>query len=414
VKKFGISVRSIEYLIGIFATLCLSLVVFIYAAQEPLRIALAQEAQMYADLDDAMTLYAENCVVCHGLSGEGIGSTPALNNIAIRSYDYDALYKIVERGLYSTAMPAWSLNDGGPLSEYQINELVTLIQFGNWNETQDRVVNLGLAPLVPFTSDPDPSILESIQSLDGNDLLVRGVRIYAVECVACHGPDGLGTSFAPPLNDPIILTTSKDELRRVILNGVSGTLMAPWRNRFNDEDINSLITLLTSWDTVPVGVIPAPEQAIVVTEESLELGSELYTRNCARCHGPEGQGTQRAPSLNVKGFLVDNTDAAMQQIITLGVPGTSMPAWVDRMTEVEIQAIVGYIRAWEASAPEVAEPARGGGRWWQPDGSAPQGGGSGGGPPWMRNANENLQWNVPFPGGDSNLKIHSQSDRTDR
>ena len=39
------------------------------------------------------------------------------------------------------------------------------------------------------------------------------------------------------------------------------------------------------------------------------------------------------------------------------------------MTESEIQAIVGFIRQWEATAPEVAVPAKGGG----------------GGPPWMRN-----------------------------
>jgi hypothetical protein len=38
------------------------------------------------------------------------------------------------------------------------------------------------------------------------------------------------------------------------------------------------------------------------------------------------------------------------------------------MTEAEIQAIVGFIRQWESTAPEVAVPAKGGG----------------GGPPWMR------------------------------
>jgi len=67
-----------------------------------------------------------------------------------------------------------------------------------------------------------------------------------------------------------------------------------------------------------------------------------------------------------------------------------MPAWGDRMTEAEIQAVVGFIRAWEPTAPEVAEPARtgGGGPWWRTadgTGSPPGKGGSGnggqGGPP---------------------------------
>jgi hypothetical protein len=70
----------------------------------------------------------------------------------------------------------------------------------------------------------------------------------------------------------------------------------------------------------------------------------------------------------VKSFLESTTDLAMQQIITNGVPGTAMPAWGTRMAESDIQAIVGFIRQWEPTAPEVASPVRGGG-----------------GPPWMRN-----------------------------
>ena len=58
----------------------------------------------------------------------------------------------------------------------------------------------------------------------------------------------------------------------------------------------------------------------------------------------------------------------MQQIISLGVPDTAMPAWGDRMTGAEIQAVVGYIRAWEPNAPAVATPLRG--PWWKYSSSA--------------------------------------------
>jgi hypothetical protein len=50
-----------------------------------------------------------------------------------------------------------------------------------------------------------------------------------------------------------------------------------------------------------------------------------------------------------------------------------MPAWGDRMTDAEIQAIVGFLRQWEATAPEVAQPMG------PPSGV--------GGPPWLRNQN---------------------------
>ncbi len=135
------------------------------------------------------------------------------------------------------------------------------------------------------------------------------------------------------------------------------------------DEITSLVTLIQRWEEVPAGILPAPNVPIPVTEESLALGSQLFSQNCSRCHGPEGQGTQRAPALNVKSFLTDTSDPAIQQIITQGVPGTAMPAWGDRMTESDIQAIVGFVRQWEPTAPEVATPTRGGG----------------GGPPWLRN-----------------------------
>jgi mono/diheme cytochrome c family protein len=150
--------------------------------------------------------------------------------------------------------------------------------------------------------------------------------------------------------------------------------MAGWGDVLVPEEISAMVTLIQRWDEVPSGAIPAPDVPIPTTEESLALGSQLFSTNCSRCHGPEGQGKPIAPALNVKSFLTDTSDQAMQQIITLGVPGTAMPAWGDRMSEAEIQAIVGFIRQWEPTAPEVAQPLGRGGR----------GGGGQGGPPWLR------------------------------
>jgi mono/diheme cytochrome c family protein len=371
----------------------------LYAWREPERIVTSQEAQMAIDLNEAMTLYAQNCSICHGLAGEGIGSTPALDTPALRETDFDALDKIVARGLFGTAMPAWSQADGGPLNDYQIGELVTLIQYGDWPATQDRVVNLGLAPLVPFTTEPDPEVLDGLAQAEDGEILAQGITLYAQECVACHGADGLGTNLAPALNDLTIRQKSVDELARTILNGVPGTLMAPWDASLSDKDVTALVKLLAEWDQLPSGAIPAPDRPVPVTEQSLALGSELYASSCARCHAGVGQGTPRAPALNVRSFLERTNDAAIQQIITLGVPGTAMPAWGDRLSEADIQAIVGFIRSWEPTAPEVAEPARGGGSpWWRSGAGSPPGG-KGGGPPWMRNFNTGAREAPALPSG---------------
>ncbi len=364
--------QIIETLLGLLGTLLIVTALGIYILNEPDRIAAAQGDILSVQLDDAMGLYAENCAVCHGLNGEGIGATPALDSPALKTMPFDDLYKTIARGRFDTAMPAWSKDDGGPLSDYQIEELVALVQSGDWAATGDRVVNLGLAPLIPFTTDPDPALLEAVGSLPDGATLQKSVTLFASQCVACHGADGLGTGIAPALNDPAVRAKTADELTRTITYGSAGTLMAGWSNVLNPEDIAAMVTLVQRWDEIPSGVIPAPDVPIPTTAESLALGGQLFSANCARCHGPDGQGTPRAPSLNVKSFLADTTDQAIQQIVTLGVPGTAMPAWGDRMTDAEIQAVVGFIRQWEATAPEVAQPL------------GPASGA--GGPPWLRNA----------------------------
>ena len=402
-NKLNLSPRIVEYLFGILATAFIVVGTFLYILQEPARIVSAQDEQLQTDLLEAMTLYAENCSLCHGLAGEGIGSNPALNTSSLNQSDRDALYKVISRGLYGTSMPAWNITDGGPLSDYQVNELVTLIQYGDWEETKDIGVNLGIAPLIPFTAEPDPTILDGLNDVENGQILAEGITVYARDCVACHGADGLGTALAPPLNDPVVMETVTEEIERVILKGVPGTLMAPWENSLTDDEVVGLIELIQNWDKIPDGAIPSPEISIPVTEESLILGSDLYAANCASCHGPEGQGKPKAPALNVKGFLEDTNDAAIQQIITMGVPDTSMPAWGDRMTEAEIQALVGFIRSWEPTAPEVAEPARGGGGPWWRSGDAQSSPGKGrGGPPWMTDSNQGNQQNQQnLPSGGS-------------
>lgn len=381
--------RLFETLAGLLATQLIVFGLGYYMLNEPTRIAESQTQILQIQLDDAMTLYAQNCSVCHGLAGEGIGAIPALNNSALQTMAYEDLTKTIARGRFNTAMPAWSKEDGGALSDYQISELVGLIQSGDWNATRDRVVNLGLAPLVPFVTDPDPALLAEVANLPDGLTLQNAITIYAANCVACHGADGLGTGIAPALNDPLVREKTTDELTRTVTFGSAGTLMAGWSNALTTQEIASMISLVQRWDEVPAGILPAPNVPIPTTEESIALGGDLFAANCSRCHGPEGQGTPRAPALNVKLFLTDTSDLAIQQIVTNGVPGTAMPVWGDRMTESEIQAIVGFIRQWEATAPEVAVPAKGGG----------------GGPPWMRN---NTQTTTTPSGGQGTVQGQGQ------
>lgn len=362
----------IHYVIGLVSAGILALALGAYVVGEPARMDQARADLLTGQVHHGQIIFAENCAVCHGAAGEGLGANPPLDNPGLRATDYDTLYKVIERGRYNTAMPAWGVQDGGPLNDEAIESVIALIQNGDWADTRIVVADMGLAPRVPLSVTVPAETLSLIAALPDGEALASGVQLFAANCVACHGANGEGSGLAPALNDvELRADRTFDQLTGTIALGVPGTVMAGWGQRLTEDEIAYLAMLIQRWDELPPGAIPEPpQQPIIVTEKLLESGASLYQQSCARCHGSEGQGTRRAPALNVQSFFekVDN-DAAMIQIVTLGVPGTAMPAWGDRLGASEIEAIVAYVRAWEASAPAVAAPQTRGG----------------GGPPWLRN-----------------------------
>jgi len=131
-------------------------------------------------------------------------------------------------------------------------------------------------------------------------------------------------------------------------------------------------------------------------ESMLELGERIYSTTCVACHGEDGSGGT-GPVLNSQQVLTANTDEQLTNTIINGGwrPNSTMPSFGDRLTSVEIDAIVSYLRAWEPTAPFVENPRgtqQGGGPpWLRSDdgtttttpGQGSQGNGQGqGGPPW--------------------------------
>jgi len=101
----------------------------------PAAVAAPADASLADDsLDEARRLFAENCVACHGNSGQGSAIAPPLNTPSLRQADSEFLQNTITFGRPGTAMPAWGQKAGGPLSAEQIGELVALIRTGGWSE----------------------------------------------------------------------------------------------------------------------------------------------------------------------------------------------------------------------------------------------------------------------------------------
>ena len=74
----------------------------------------------------------------------------------------------------------------------------------------------------------------------------------------------------------------------------------------------------------------------------LELGEEVFQKNCASCHGRSGGGGM-GPEL-ADGAVVDRyPDPSEHRDVVVDGRG-AMPAWGDRLSDHEIDAVVRYER----------------------------------------------------------------------
>jgi len=87
-------------------------------------------------------------------------------------------------------------------------------------------------------------------------------------------------------------------------------------------------------------------------------GARLFRQNCARCHGPLGQGTPDwhkpdkngkypPPPLNGNGHTWHHSTTVLKDIINNGTArlGGNMPAWKGKLSDEEINAILEWIKA---------------------------------------------------------------------
>lgn len=76
--------------------------------------------------------------------------------------------------------------------------------------------------------------------------------------------------------------------------------------------------------------------------DELELGRQVYGDNCAVCHGKSGGGGI-GPKLSGGRVVEQYPDIEDHRRIVVNGRGR-MPAWGDRLSDEEIDAVVGYER----------------------------------------------------------------------
>ncbi len=190
-----------------------------------------------------------------------------------------------------------------------------------------------------------------------------GGRLFAVNCAACHGYRGDG-GIGVPLALPDFLSSVTDRyLFKTIRLGRPGRIM-PAFEHLSDEQTHAIVRHIRSWGSGPVRL--APEGA----PGDPEKGRDIFARNCARCHGPQGEGGAGtglnftrlhdqpvvAPALNNPGFLAAASDRIIRTAVLKGRRGTPMqPAAKMGLRTRDVDDLVSYIRSFEKNHPETAE-----------------------------------------------------------
>ena len=106
------------------------------------------------------------------------------------------------------------------------------------------------------------------------------------------------------------------------------------------------------------GALDLPSKRIDLAE-----GRTIYERNCASCHGMLGRGDGSAsrgmspvpPAIGTSEAMHGVSPALMYRIVSVGVAGTPMVAWADRLSADERWNVVAYINALRTSPSQVAE-----------------------------------------------------------
>jgi len=170
-------------------------------------------------------LYSQNCSACHGAKGEGaltvgIGS-PVYRAIA----DDSTIRDTIRKGRSGTPMAAFAQNEGGMLTDAQIEILVRGIR-----QRGGQTLASGNPPAYASTQPGDTA---------------HGREVFTQNCAGCHGADGRG---ARSIADPSYLSLVTDQhLRTVIIVGMPNLGMPDWRGHskpLSDAEITDVVAWL--------------------------------------------------------------------------------------------------------------------------------------------------------------------------
>jgi len=182
------------------------------------------------------------------------------------------------------------------------------------------------------------------ETFDSRVSLENGARVFAENCVRCHGISGAGDGELvlsgqikeiPNFTDP--LTTQDLSLQEwfdTITNGRLEALMPPWKDSLSAEDrwAVALYTYTLSYTTT-----------------AIENGQGIYDTQCIDCHALDGSGTTDGTPLQ---GLVSFTQASLQDTLKSHVTDLQLASTADE----DLSTVVQYLRLLSSESQALLDP----------------------------------------------------------
>ena len=227
-------------------------------------------------------LYASQCAICHGGSGQG-GAGPSLETSTM---SLSQITSIVRNGSGSM---------GGYSTKFTSSQI-----------------------------DLVSSFTRSLQSTSATTTTVpsdaAGDAIYAAMCAGCHGTAGEG-GLGPSLQTSQM---SLEDLTAVIANG-AGT-MPGYSSQLTQQQIDAVSAHSFGLQDATVSTTLAPTGG----------GAPLYVAYCSACHGANGEGAIGPPLVGM-----DKTLDEFVEITRIGAG--AMHGFVQVLTDEEIEILGAYL-----------------------------------------------------------------------
>lgn len=173
-------------------------------------------------------------------------------------------------------------------------------------------------------------------------VLSRAKVLFADNCAACHQTGGNGVIGKYPnlIDDAWLWGGSYEKIQQTITNGRNGN-MPSFKKQLSDEQIENVATYVLSLSGHDV------DQAVAAR------GKQVFSANCAVCHGQDARGQHAMGSANLTDSIwtianvpgaegIEQKKDAVMHLVRNG-KARQMPAWKDRLSDTEIKILTYYV-----------------------------------------------------------------------